>query len=77
MIQPIKAVAAYQTADGEVFATPEQAMAWHARLNFQHYCDHGNHFHDADENVIPPMLLADWLADNRAAVLEFLQTCEA
>lgn len=72
MIKPIKTITAYETADGQVFGTLEQAQEWQATLEFEDYYRHGNELYDSSGEILPAIKFADWLIDNRAAVLALL-----
>lgn len=68
-------VAAWRTQDGELFATAQQANAHAARLNLLHWYRSGNAIRSAvTDEAVCAHDVADWLLDNRAAVLEFLLT---
>lgn len=72
MINPIKTVTVYETADGKEFDTLEHAQEWQARLEFEHWYYHGNELEDTNDNFLPTTPLMQWLIDNRAAVLALL-----
>lgn len=71
MIKPIKTVTAYETADGQVFDTLEQAQEWQASLEFVDWYRHGNELYDSGD-VMPDTTVLEWLLDNRTAVLALL-----
>lgn len=71
MINPIKTVTTYGTADGQVFDTLEQAQEWQATLEFEDYYRHGNELYDSGD-VMPDTTVLEWLLDNRTAVLALL-----
>ena len=60
-------VSAWRTQDGELFATAQEANIYAAKLNFVSWYRSGNGLLVADGHDV-----ADWLTDNRTAVLEFL-----
>ena len=72
MINPIKTVTAYETADGQVFDTLEQAQEWHTQIEFLYYYCHGNELRDIGRDIVPAEDVLAWLMDNRAAVLALL-----
>ncbi|MFW9596012.1 MAG: hypothetical protein ACMV1D_11035 [Macromonas sp.] len=67
-------VAAWRTEDGELFATAQEANAHAAKLNFIHWYRRGGGLVKEDSIFLNAHDVADWLTDNRTAVLEFLLT---
>lgn len=66
-------VAAWRTPDGELFATAQEANIHAARLQFFHYYNHDNAIHGAETgDRVDERDMAQWLQENRTAVLEFL-----
>ncbi len=65
-------VVAYRTQDGELFATAQEANAHAAKLNFIHWYRRGGGLVKEEDVFLNAHDVADWLADNRTAVLEFL-----
>lgn len=65
-------VVAYRTQDGELFATAQEANAHAAKLNFIHWYRRGSGLIKEGNTFVNGHDVADWLADNRTAVLEFL-----
>lgn len=65
-------VAAWRTQDGELFATAHEANAYAAKLNFVKWHCSGNGLREIHGALIDGHDVADWLTDNRTAVLEFL-----
>lgn len=65
-------VAAWRTSDGELFATANEANAHAAKLNFVGWYRIGNGLIKEGSTFVNGHNVADWLTDNRTAVLEFL-----
>ena len=66
-------VLAWRTNDGELFAAVQEANAHAAKLNFIHWYHHDNQIHGAQTgDPVDGRDLAQWLIDNRAAVLDLL-----
>lgn len=70
-------VLAWKTADGQLFNGVQEASAHAARLAFLHWYRHNNQIHGAQTgDPVDGRDLAEWLIDNRAAVLELLLSYE-
>lgn len=69
-------VVAYRTQDGELHATAHEANAHAAKLNFVDWYRHGNELVKEGDVYLNGHHVADWLIDNRAAVLELLLSYE-
>lgn len=67
-------VAAWRTQDGELHATAQEANAHAAKLNFIHWYRRSGGLVKEENIFLNAHDVADWLADNRTAVLEFLLT---
>lgn len=65
-------VAAWRTSDGELHATAQEANAHAVKLNFIHWYRRGGGLVKEEDVFLNAHDVADWLADNRTAVLEFL-----
>ncbi len=65
-------VAAWRTEDGELHATAQEANAHAAKLNFVKWYQIGNGLIKEGNIFVNGHNVADWLLDNRTAVLEFL-----
>lgn len=66
-------VTAWRTQDGELFATAHEANAHAAHLRFLRYYNHDNAIHGAQTgDLVDERDVAQWLQENRAAILEFL-----
>lgn len=69
-------VSAYRTNDGELFATAKEANAHAAKLNFVDWYRRGNELVKEGDVYLNGHHVADWLTDNRTAVLELLLSYE-
>ncbi len=70
-------VLAWRTSDGELFAAVQEANAHAAHLAFLDWYHHDNQIHGAQTgDPVDGRDLAQWLIDNRAAVLELLLSYE-
>ncbi|MFW9595544.1 MAG: hypothetical protein ACMV1D_08605 [Macromonas sp.] len=69
-------VAAWRTQDGELFATAQEANAHAAKLNFIHWYRRGSGLVKEENIFLNANDVADWLIDNRTAVLELLLSYE-
>ena len=69
-------VAAWRTNDGELFATAQEANAYAAKLNFIHWYRRSGGLVKEDNIFLNAHDVADWLIDNRTAVLELLLSYE-
>ena len=69
-------VAAWRTEDGELFATTQEANAHAAKLNFIHWYRRSGGLVKEENIFLNAHDVADWLIDNRAAVLELLLSYE-
>lgn len=69
-------VAAWRTQDGELFATAHEANAHAAKLNFIHWYRRGSGLIKEGNTFVNGHDVADWLTDNRTAVLELLLSYE-
>lgn len=66
-------VAAWRTEDGELFATAQEANMHAAKLDFIHwYRRSGGLVKEDNIFFLNAHDVADWLTDNRTAVMEFL-----
>ena len=65
-------VLAWKTEDGQLFNSTQEANAHAAKLNFVHWYSSYNGLREIHGAVIDGHEVADWLTDNRAAILEFL-----
>ena len=65
-------VSAWRTQDGELFATAHEANAYAAKLNFIHWYRRSGGLVKEDNIFLNAHEVADWLTDNRTAILEFL-----
>ena len=70
-------VSAWRTQDGELFSTAHEANAYAAKLNFVSWYRSGNGLREIHGIVADGHDVADWLIDNRTAILEFLLLTEA
>lgn len=69
-------VTAWRTNDGELFATAQEANAHAAKLNFIHWYRRSGGLVKEENIFLNAHDVADWLTDNRAAVLELLLSYE-
>ena len=79
MKQPTPQVAqvtAWRTQDGELHATAQEANAHAAKLNFIHWYRRGGGLVKEEDVFLNAHDVADWLIDNRTAVLELLLSYE-
>jgi hypothetical protein len=68
-------VVAYRTNDGQLFNSAQEANAHAASISFLNWYRHGNEIHGAQTgDPVDGRDLAEWLTDNRTAVLAFLLT---
>lgn len=66
-------VLAWKTADGQLHDSAAQANAHAAYLSFLHWYCHDNAIHAAATgDKVDCLDMAQWLQENRAAILEFL-----
>ena len=66
-------VVAYRTNDGQLFNSAQEANAHAAYLSFLHWYCHDNAIHGAETgDRVDERDMAQWLQENRAAILEFL-----
>ena len=66
-------VLAWRTADGQLFNSTQEANAHAAHLQFFRYYNHDNAIHGAETgDRVDERDMAQWLQENRAAILEFL-----
>lgn len=69
-------VAAWRTNDGELHATAQEANAHAAKLNFVKWYRCGSGLIKEENVFLNAHSVADWLIDNRTAVLELLLSYE-
>ena len=69
-------VVAYRTQDGELFATAHEANMHAAKLNFIHWYRRSGGLVKEEDVFLNAHDVADWLIDNRNAVLELLLSYE-
>ena len=66
-------VTAWRTVDGHLHDSAQKANAHAAHLAFLNWYHHDNQLHSAQTgDRVDGRDLADWLTDNRTAVMEFL-----
>lgn len=69
-------VVSYRTEDGELFATAQEANMHAAKLNFIHWYRRSGGLVKEEDVFLNAHDVADWLIDNRNAVLELLLSYE-
>lgn len=68
-------VLAWRTNDGQLFNSTQEANAHAASISFLNWYRHGNEIHGAQTgDPVDGRDLAQWLTENRTAVLAFLLT---